>query len=122
MKHKHTTHLYLYEGCSKHGCKIGVATARSLSGRLQFCRRRCGAAREFSRVWELANANAVEQVVIELLTSSGRTAPPGVEWFHVPREEMVDAVGFAIELLARDHSRPRQYRTLGGFVSKAMET
>lgn len=120
-RHKHATHLYVYEGCSKHGCKVGVGTARSLAGRLIGCRRRCKQSAAFAQVWELPNANAVEQVVIGVLESSDRCAPPGEEWFHVQRDEMLDAVGFAMELLDPDKSQPRHYRMRCGFVTKATE-
>ncbi len=113
--------LYLYEGCSKHGCKIGIARERSIAGRLQGCRNRCRKSAQFAKVWELGNAFDIEQTVIGILAMSGRTAPPGEEWFHVPREEMIDAVGFALELRDPDRNRPRRYRMVCGHVSKASE-
>lgn len=120
MKHKHTTHLYLYEGCRKHGCKIGVATKRSLAGRLVSCRRRCPASPEFAHVWELPNANQIEQFVVGHF--SERRAPPGEEWFHVLREEMIDCVGFALETYHHDrYNRPRRYRTWCGHVWQEAE-
>ena len=66
------THLYIYEGCSKHGCKIGIAKSKSLEGRLMQCRRNCRQSTQFVYVWELPNAFRVEQTVIGLLGSSGR--------------------------------------------------
>lgn len=114
--------LYLYEGCSKHGCKIGIARERSLAGRLIYARRRCPNAQQFAKTWALPNAFEIEQTVISILNMSGRHLPPGEEWFCVPREEMIDAVGFALELHDPDRSRPRRYRMLSGFVSKATES
>jgi hypothetical protein len=108
--------LYLYEGCSKHGCKIGIARERSLAGRLMHVRRRCPHSKQFAMTWALPNAFEIEQSVITILGMSGRHAPPGEEWFCVPREEMIDAVGFAMELHDPDRNRPRRYRMVCGHV------
>ena len=88
--------LYMYEGCSKHGVKIGVSRKNRLGGRLTWARRRCPASDKFAKVWELANAYEIEQTVICILSMSDRNARPGEEWFHASCAEMIDAVGFAL--------------------------
>lgn len=118
MSGRHT-HLYVYEGCSKHGCKVGIANKRSLEWRLRRCRGNCRQSTQFARVWELPNAFKVEQHVIGLLASSGRLAGPGEEWFHVECGEMIDAVEFVLEVMNPDQSQPRRYRTICGHILPA---
>ncbi len=111
--------LYIYEGCSTHGVKIGISRAKTLARRLVGIHVRCRANAQFAKVWELPNAHQIEQCVIGILQQSGRQVPPGEEWFHVSCEEMIDAVGFAFELYDPDRNRPRRYRMICGHVSKA---
>lgn len=111
--------LYVYEGCSKHGIKIGVSRGDTLGRRLAGVRARCPSSKQFAKTWDLDNAEQIEQCVIGILASSYRTVPPGEEWFHVSLREMFDAVGFAQELYARRHDVPRRYRTVCGHVWEA---
>jgi hypothetical protein len=108
--------LYVYEGCSRHGAKIGISRAKTLERRLVGVRARCRASERFARVWELPNAHQIEQCVIGILGQSGRMVPPGEEWFLVSVREMIDAVGFALELYDPDRNRPRRYRMQCGHV------
>ena len=110
--------LYVFEGCSKHGVKIGVSSssARNLNWRLHGCRRRCQASKQFAKTWQLDNAYQIEQCVISVLAMSDRNAGKGEEWFHVSLEEMIAAVGFAQELYSPERDRPRRYRMVSGHV------
>jgi hypothetical protein len=106
--------LYVFEGCSKHGCKVGVSSARSLKWRIASARGRCQSLR-VAKTWNLSNAFQIEQAVITVLSMSDRRAW-GEEWFHVSCDEMLDAVGFAMQV--HDHSLPQVYRMVCGHVSK----
>jgi len=105
--------LYIYEGCSKHGVKIGISSAKKLSGRLAGLHRRCPASTGFAKVWELPNAFRIEQAVINTMSTSGRNIPPGEEWFDVTVSEMEMAVKFFLELYG-PRDAPRRYGVKSG--------
>lgn len=111
--------LYLYEGCSKHGCKIGVSYEHGLVGRLTNCRRVCrSSSGRFAKTWRLPNAYQIEQFIVGIF--SERRAGVGEEWFHVSRAEMLDAVDFALDWHSPDYrERPRRFRIMDGHVSRA---
>lgn len=121
MTHPNRDRLYVYKGCSKHGVKIGISRERGLSGRLMGLRHRCPASKEFAKVWELPNAFDIEQAVIGTLATSGRTVPPGEEWFSVSVYEMLTAVAFFLDMYG-PRVEPRLYRVVCGRFSEAAET
>jgi hypothetical protein len=118
-KHKDFCWLYLYEGCSKHGCKIGVCYEHGLDGRLKNCRNVCkSSSGQFVKTWRLANAYQIEQFVVQIF--SERRAGRGEEWFAVPLAEMLDAVDFALDWHSPDYrERPRRFRIVCGHISRA---
>lgn len=117
-KHKDFCWLYLYEGCSKHGCKIGVSYERGLPGRLANCRNICkSSSGQFVKTWRLPNAYQIEQFLVLLF--SERRAGRGREWFTVSRDEMLAAVDFAFDWHSPDHNkRPRRFRVMCGHITR----
>lgn len=117
-KRKPYSTLYVYEGCAEHGVKIGVCREGGLPGRLAGARCACAHSSQFAQTWQLPNAYQIEQTVISVLSQSDRRSGFGEEWFLVELQEMLAAVGFAMELYSPNRDAPRKYRMVCGHVSE----
>lgn len=104
--------LYVYQGCAKHGCKIGVSHEHGLANRLHYCRVRCPRSTEFARTFRLDNAYEIEQRLISTLDA--RKIGPGREWFDISVDELLIGIEFMRDLLAPSRSPIRRYRVVAG--------
>lgn len=104
--------LYVYRGCAKHGCKIGVTHERGLDGRLKACRARCPASEAFALTLALPNVFRIEQLLVS--ACDGRKIRPGREWFDMPVEELLLGVEFMRDFLSPERAPVRRYRMLAG--------
>jgi hypothetical protein len=102
--------LYLYEGCEKHGVKVGCTVENGLPGRLQYARRTCRARDDFAEKWHLpGSAYAIEQMVIDAMWPK-QVGQKRSEWFLASIQEVRAAVERAIEFRQRNPGYPSPWR------------
>lgn len=111
--------LYVYEGCEKHGCKIGVTT--DPEGRIKGIRSRCQKSHQFAHLEKFPEAFEIEQAFV-LLFNERRASRRHEEWFHMPLEEMMVGIEWIRENRGPVHLRPpRRHRYICGHVYRVNE-